>query len=79
MKFYSHKYILENEVTVNPMGEIAGFQVRPGMFDINGATALANGVCFTVHTHNGTSCELLLFHREEEEPMQCFLFRKPTK
>lgn len=34
MKFYSHKYILENEVTVNPMGEIAGFQVRPGMFDI---------------------------------------------
>ena len=41
VKFYSHKYILENEVTVNPMGEIAGFQVRPGMFDINGASALA--------------------------------------
>ena len=37
VKFYSHKYILENEVTVNPMGEIAGFQVRPGMFDVNGA------------------------------------------
>ena len=23
---------------------------------------------FTVHTHEGTGCELLLFHREEEEP-----------
>ena len=32
VKFYSHKYILENEVTVNPMGEIAGFQMRPGGF-----------------------------------------------
>jgi len=79
VKFYSHKYILENEVTVNPMGEIAGFQVRPGMFDINGATALANGVCFTVHTHNGTSCELLLFHREEEEPYAVIPFPEAYK
>ena len=79
MKFYSHRYILENEVTVNPMGEIAGFQVRPGMFDINGATALANGVCFTVHTHNGTSCELLLFHREEEEPYAVIPFPEAYK
>ena len=79
MKFYSHKYILENEVSVNPMAEIAGFQVRPGMFDVNGATALSNGVSFTVHTHNGTSCELLLFHRGEEEPYAVLPFTEAYK
>lgn len=79
MKFYSHKYILENEVSVNPMAEIDGFQVRPGMFDVNGATALPNGVSFTVHTHNGTSCELLLFHRGEEEPYAALPFPEAYK
>lgn len=79
MKFYSHKYILENEVSVNPMAEIDGFQVRPGMFDVNGATALPNGVSFTVHTHNGTSCELLLFHRGEEEPYAVLPFPEAYK
>ncbi len=79
MKFYSHKYILENEVPVNPMAEIDGFQVRPGMFDVNGATALPNGVSFTVHTHNGTSCELLLFHRGEEEPYAVLPFPEAYK
>ena len=79
MKFYSHKYILENEVPVNPMAEIDGFQVRPGMFDVNGATALPNGVCFSVHTHNGTSCELLLFHRGEEEPYAVLPFPEAYK
>lgn len=79
MKFYSHKYILENEVSVNPMAEIDGFQVRPGMFDVNGATALPNEVSFTVHTHNGTSCELLLFHRGEEEPYAVLPFPEAYK
>jgi len=50
------------------MGEIEGFPVRPGMFDVNGATALPGGVNFTVHTHDGTSVELLLFHKKEDEP-----------
>ena len=79
MKFYSHKYILEKEVSVNPMAEIDGFQVRPGMFDVNGATALPNGVSFTVHTHNGTSCELLLFHRGEEKPYAVLPFPEAYK
>ena len=55
-------------VPFTPMGEIAGYRVRPGLFHINGAMALPAGVSFTVHTHEGTGCELLLFHREEEEP-----------
>lgn len=50
------------------VGEISGYLVRPGMFESNGATPLPVGVNFTVHTSGGTSCELLLFHRGEEEP-----------
>lgn len=68
MKFYSHKSRLDFPVSVSPMGEIEGFPVRPGMFDVNGATALPGGVNFTVHTHDGTSVELLLFHKKEDEP-----------
>ncbi|MDO4322931.1 MAG: alpha-amylase family glycosyl hydrolase [Lachnospiraceae bacterium] len=61
------------------MGEIEGFPVRPGMFDINGATALPCGVNFTVHTHSGTSCELLLFHRGEDEPYAVLPFPEAYK
>ncbi len=51
-----------------PMDEIEGFQVRPGMYDLNGATAIPVGVNFTVHSCEATSCELLLFHRMENKP-----------
>ncbi len=61
------------------MGKVAGFSVRPGLFDVNGAMALPNGVNFTVHTHNGTSCELLLFHRDEEEPFAILPFPESYK
>jgi len=51
-----------------PMDEIAGFQVRPGMYELNGAMAIPGGVNFTVHSCGATGCELLLFHRREKEP-----------
>ncbi|MFR5601662.1 MAG: glycogen debranching protein [Lachnospiraceae bacterium] len=59
-----------------PMGEIAGFPVRPGMFDVNGAMILPFGVNFTIHTSYGTACELLLFHRGQEEPFAVLPFPK---
>ncbi|MDY3920484.1 MAG: alpha-amylase family glycosyl hydrolase [Candidatus Limivivens sp.] len=58
------------------MDEIGGFPVRPGLFDVNGAMALPNGVNFTLHTHGGISCELLLFRRGEEEPFAVLPFPK---
>lgn len=58
------------------MGEVAGFRVRPGFFDINGAFALTTGVNFTIHTQGGTTCELLLFHHGEEEPFAVLPFPK---
>lgn len=79
MKIESQKYTSNAPVIVKPMGEIAGFLVRPGMFDVNGAMALPNGVNFTLHTRYGTSCELLLFHREEEEPYAVLPFPEAYK
>lgn len=55
-------------LTASPMAEIAGYRVRPGLFELNGAMAFSIGVSFTIHTKHGTSCELLLFHPGEEEP-----------
>lgn len=52
----------------HPTRVISGFPVRPGLFEMNGAMPLQNGVNFTIHTHSGTSCELLLFHQYEQEP-----------
>ena len=65
---YSQKYLTDINNPVLPLTEIAGYPVRPGMFDVNGAKALPYGVSFTLHTQHGTSCELLLFHEGEEEP-----------
>ncbi len=79
MKLYSQKFITEYPLEVSPMAEIAGFPVRPGMFDVNGALALQSGVNFTLHTHYGTSCELLLFHRGEEEPYAVLPFPEEYK
>lgn len=53
---------------MQPMDHIAGFDVRPGLYSMNGATAIPGGVNFTVHSNNATSCELLLFRRQESEP-----------
>lgn len=51
-----------------PLDKIDGFDVRPGFYEINGATALPNGVNFTIHSQNATSCELLLFKRGARKP-----------
>ena len=50
-----------------PMDVINGFEVRPGMYEINGATAIPCGVNFTVYSYGATSCELLLYKRMEQE------------
>lgn len=79
MKTSMRKYAAEHSAFSTPMGNIAGFPVRPGMFDVNGATVLSIGVNFTIHTHQGTACELLLFHRGEEEPYAVLPFPEAYK
>lgn len=68
-----------SQETIKPIDEIAGFPVRPGLFDTNGAMPLQNGVNFTVHTNRGTSCELLLFRKGEEEPFAVLPFPEEYK
>ncbi len=68
MKLYTQKYIPEFYTSLDPMAEIEGFPVRPGLFDVHGAMELPGGVNFTVHTHYGTACTLLLFHKGCSEP-----------
>lgn len=48
--------------------------MRPGLFEINGATAIPCGVNFTIHSFYASSCELLLFRRMEDEPYAVLKF-----
>lgn len=62
-----------------PLDEVGGFPVRPGLYDVEGATALSEAVNFTVHSKYATACELLLYHREEEEPYAVLPFPEHYK
>lgn len=79
MKSYHQKFVSDHPYESSPMAEIAGFPVHPGIYDLNGATPLQNGVNFTIHTCGGTSCELLLFHRAQEEPFAVLPFPEAYK
>ncbi|MDO4805316.1 MAG: alpha-amylase family glycosyl hydrolase [Lachnospiraceae bacterium] len=64
---------LEN-IQMIAMDEVGGFPVRPGLYELYGATALPGAVNFTLHTHGATSVELLLFKRTETEPYAVLKF-----
>lgn len=68
------KLSLPRTIHLVPLDIVDGFEVRPGFYEINGATAIPGGVNFTVHSHSATSIELLLFHRMEEEPFAVLPF-----
>ena len=51
-----------------------GFLIRPGLFEVNGATLVPGGVSFTISSRGATSCELCLFHRNEDEPFAVLPF-----
>ena len=50
------------------LDEVAGFRVRPGYYEMKGATALPEGVNFTVFSIGATGVTLLLYRRTEKEP-----------
>ena len=66
--------VLPRAIHLVPLDLISGFEVRPGFYDINVATAIPVGVNFTVHSRGATSVELLLFHREQDEPFAVLPF-----
>ena len=63
-----------SKIHMEPMDVINGYEVRPGMYEVNGATAIPCGVNFTVYSYGATSCELLLFQRMEKEPFAVLKF-----
>lgn len=65
---------INKKIHLISLDKIEGFEVRPGFYEINGATAIPGGVNFTIHLHQATSCELLLFHRMQEEPYAVIKF-----
>lgn len=52
----------------SPTDKVSGFDICPGLFGYNGATAFHKSVNFTVHSAGARTCELLLYHRTESEP-----------
>jgi len=72
---HGHKMTTAKQhVNLEPLDEINGYPVRPGFYEINGATAIVGGINFTISSSNATSCELLLFKRKEKEPFAVLPF-----
>ena len=46
-----------------PTENVNGFEICPGLYRDEGATAFQSAVNFTVHSKGAVTCELLLFHR----------------
>lgn len=59
---------------LKPVDEIAGFKVRPGFYNEDGAFVIPGGVSFTVHSQNAVSFKLLLFRREAADPFAILTF-----
>ena len=64
---------LEN-IQMVAMDKVSGYRIRPGLYELYGATALPGAVNFTLHSHGATSVELLLFHRTENTPYATLKF-----
>lgn len=64
-----HPLVISNQVEqLKPLDRLKDFDIRPGFYTVNGATVIPGGVNFTVYSHGAASCELLLYHRKQEEP-----------
>lgn len=59
-----------------PTENVNGFEICPGLYRDEGATAFQSAVNFTVHSKGAVTCELLLFHRKEPEPYAVIPSRK---
>ena len=70
------KMVAAEEKHLIPLDKVNGYDVRPGFYGINGATALREGVNFTVCSLEATAVELLLYHRGEKEPYAILPFPK---
>ncbi len=59
---------MKNSATYKATDIIAGFECRPGIYRLNGASAMLHAVNFTVHSSGATACSVVLFKRGETKP-----------
>ena len=59
---------------LKPTMVIKGFRVRPGYYDQPGATVIPGGVNFTLHSHQATEAQLVLYHRKQARPFAVLPF-----
>ena len=59
---------LKNSETYKATDMISGFKCRPGLYNLNGASAMFKAVNFTIHSSNATACSVVLFRRGETKP-----------
>lgn len=57
-----------------PLDVVEGFKIRPGFYDLMGATAIPCGVNFTISSNQAKSIELLLYHKDGDKPFACIPF-----
>ena len=50
------------------LDEINGYRIRPGYYEIYGATVMTDGINFTVYSNGATGISLMLYHRGEKNP-----------
>lgn len=62
-----------------PTDKVCGYEVRPGYYQVDGATPVRGGVNFTISSVYATSCELLLLSRRLLSRMQGSDFPTATK
>jgi len=67
------------ETNFAPLDKISGYDVRPGLFGVNGATVLPYGVSFTIHSTHAIYCELVLFRSGENVPFASLPFPEHYK
>lgn len=79
MKSYHQKFVSDHPYESSPMAEIAGFPVRPGIYDLNGLL-LCRMVLILPFTHAEeppVNCFCSTVHRKNL--LLYFLFRKLTR
>ncbi len=59
---------MKNSETYKATDIISGFECRPGLYNLNGASAMFKAVNFTIHSSHATGCSVVLFHRGETKP-----------
>ena len=61
-------------IDIHPTDTFGEFQLRPGLIMTNGAHLVPGGVNFSIYSSGAGSCELILYHNGEKDPVAIIPF-----